>query len=51
MGVLSVREPAIRQPRAGDSAWEDGGTAVLNLGSAVLRAGEFIRRDRSRPGF
>jgi hypothetical protein len=37
MGVLSVREPAIRQPRGGDSAWEDGGSAVRQVGGAVCR--------------
>ena len=31
-GRPPVREPAIRQPRGGDSAWEDGGSAVLQVG-------------------
>ena len=41
-GILNgrppVRERAIRQPRGGDSAWEDGGSAVLQVGGTVLEA-------------
>jgi hypothetical protein len=30
-GRPPVREPAILEPRGGDSAWEDGGSAVLQV--------------------